>query len=490
MPAAKIYLRYLLVALVAMGVGGVLAATLWLKLSPSGQALRAALAERTGQEWIRYTLRRLEGHNKLEWVAHPVLHHLQQQLEREPPPDLPTLGKGQQSSPLPAVPGMFTEEVEVATPEQLQRALRDAQPGTRIWIQPGTYVLKRKLQLGHGGESGKPIVLGARVPGTVWLAFSQPEGIVVDKPHWVFENLGMRGACARHDQCEHALHVVGAATHTVIRNNTLVDFNAHIKVNGLRGEWPDHGLMAFNTLTNTRARETDKPVVPLDLVAASHWRVEDNLVSHFVKRGGNRISYGMFMKGAGEGGRFERNLVICSLRDVSAPGVRVGLSFGGGGTGGPFCRDGSCATHEHHQGRAVNNIVAHCNDTGIDVNRSTGIELLHNTLVNTSGIATRGTGSRARAQGNVLDGRVVARDGSELIQPHHPALRPAALYRDADALNFEWVNRPAPVPGLELPADDFLGQSRLGTANQSSSRDSIGNSTTRSISAATPGAIR
>ena len=34
-------------------------------------------------------------------------------------------------------------------------------------------------------------------------------------------------------------------------------------------------------------------------------------------------------------------------------------------------------------GLAANNVVAHCNDAGIDVNRSSQIALAHNTLINT-----------------------------------------------------------------------------------------------------------
>jgi hypothetical protein len=456
------YTYYKIGVALAIGIIGAGTAASWLLSRPAGQEVQRAWQQRAPQEWIRYALRRLEGHTKLEFVAHPVLHALQRRLEREPPAALPSLGKGQQATALPQPPGNPLQSVAVATPQQLREALMRVPAGTRIEVQPGVYRFNRSLRVGHKGEPGRPIVLSAAQPGTVWLAFTQAEGIVLDKPHWWIENVGMRGACLRHDDCEHAVHVVGAAAFTVIRNNHLEDFNAHIKVNGLRGDWPDHGLLAFNTLTNTRARETARPVVPFDLVGASHWRVADNLVSHFVKRHGNRVSYGMFMKGGGEGGVFERNLVLCSLRDISAPGVRVGLSFGGGGTGAAFCRDGSCAAHEHHGGLAVNNIVAHCNDSGIDIHRATGMQVLHNTLINTSGLATRGAQAQALAQGNLVEGRMVARDGSRLLKRHNTRTQSQEHHHNGDALELAWKNRPDAIEGPNSITTDFHQNDRQG----------------------------
>ena len=40
----------------------------------------------------------------------------------------------------------------------------------------------------------------------------------------------------------------------------MEDFNAHIKVNGEGGQWPDNGLVQYNTLTNSHPRTTVKTV--------------------------------------------------------------------------------------------------------------------------------------------------------------------------------------------------------------------------------------
>ena len=89
-------------------------------------------------------------------------------------------------------------------------------------------------------------------------------------------------------------------------------------------------------------RDTANPVTPIDLVAASHWTIRGNLITDFIKGGGDRISYGAFAKGAGAHNVFEQNVVVCEAHAARTPGQRVGLSLGGGGTGKPYCRDGRC----------------------------------------------------------------------------------------------------------------------------------------------------
>ena len=282
------------------------------------------------------------------------------------------------------------------------------------------------------------------------------EAIVVNQPYWVFENLTLRGVCVQDSRCEHAFHVVGRARATVLRNNRIEDFNAQIKLNGEDGHWPDDGLVQFNTLIDTRARRTARPVTPVDLVAASGWRLADNLVSGFVKAGGDRISYGLYMKGGGHGGRIERNLVVCSPADISRPGVRVGLSFGGGGTAAENCRDARCEA-EHSGGLMANNVVAHCNDFGIDVFRSSNATVAFNTLVNTAGIDVRRVPASAALIGNVLDGRLRTRDGGQTSTQSNLVTTLPAVMQAPDRLALRWTAAPDPVPAIAAVTDDFCG---------------------------------
>ncbi len=438
-------------ALLFVGLGA------WLGLSASGKTMRAQIAERSPNELVRHLQRRLQGHTRLEAVLRPPLDALQRRLEPEPPQTpLPDLGKGQRREPLPGAPVLpFVQHVD--TPQAIREALLQARPGTDIVVAPGLYPFETRLRLGHDGSEAAPIRLRAERPGTVWFEFAQEEGVLVDRPHWRFENLDIRGVCPRHHDCEHAFHVVGRGHHVVIRNNRLADFNAAVKVNGWDGDWPDHGELSHNTLHNTAPRRTDRPVTMFDLVGANHWHVLDNHVSGFAKEDGNRVAYGLFAKGASEGARFERNLVICSPRDISAPGVRVGISFGGGGTDPGACRDGTCQTHEHRRGLAANNIVAHCNDVGLDVNRAHDIALVHNTLINTAGIGVR-RGASARTLANLSDGGMRARDGSQIVSQDDRALK--ALFDPEAAAVLRWQPR-VPAPRIAAASeDDFFGRRR------------------------------
>src|SRR5690606_25655242 len=281
--------------------------------------------------------RRLQGHPRLERWLLPPLRAVQARVEIEPPAGpWPELGKGQRPEAPALVPGLLQAR-PVDTPQAIREALLQAMPGTQIVVAPGLYAFEQALTLGHDGRDGAPIALRAERPGSVRFEFAQVDGIRVDRPHWVFENLDIRGVCARDDDCEHAFHVVGRGRHALLRNNRISDFNAHIKVNGRDGEWPDAGIAAWNTLSNRAARDTARPVVMFDLVGAHGWQVLDNRVMRFIKAGGNGVSYGLFAKGASEGIRIERNLLVCTPSDISQPGERVGVSIGGGLTDPAVC---------------------------------------------------------------------------------------------------------------------------------------------------------
>ncbi len=416
---------------------------------------------RRPSELIRYAKTRLQGHDKLEFLFLPVLHAFQRSYER--PVDglkFETFGKGQNDGTTESSAQRPEASRVARTPEEFQAALKEAKPGQVIELAQGIYRFNQKIRIGEAGQPHAPVIVrGAKIGSTI-VEFNAVEGFLVNQPYWTFRDLTIRGVCKSDDDCEHAFHVVGKADHTKLVNNRIEDFNAHIKVNGFNGDWPDHGLLSQTTLTNTRPRMTLRSVTPFDLVGASFWRVTDNLVSNFVKGEGNKVSFGVFMKGASEGGRIERNLVICSLSNISQPGVRVGISFGGGGTDPSLCRDGSCRQFEHSAGLAANNIVAHCNDSGLDINRSSQITLGHNTLINTSGIDARRGPADGRVYGNLYEGSVRARDGSTLKSSMDRAMNASAVFESPDEMILKWRDAPENIPSLRGLVSDFCGQLR------------------------------
>lgn len=358
----------------------------------------------------------------------------------------------------------------VATSDEVRQAIATAAPGDVITLLPGRYRFSKvPLNVSRAGSEKANIVLRAEQAGTVDIELELVEGFNVSAPYWRFENLAIRGVCKEHKWCEHAFHVSGAASHFASVNNTIVDFNAHFKINGAGGAFPDYGRIEGNTLRNDSVRATSNPVTPVDLVAASNWTVRRNVISDFIKGGGDRISYGGFAKGGGSANVFEQNVVLCESRLRGAPGQRVGLSLGGGATGKPFCRDRKCIT-EQDQGIVRSNLIASCSDDGIYLNNAAASKVMHNTLVDTGGVQVRFAGSSADIEGNLVDGDIRSRDGAlmrlqeNLTTPiamlytgYHPQRR---LFADAQAFDFRWKQEPPRRQGAGALTPDLCGATR------------------------------
>ena len=428
---------------------------------------------------------RATGHNPTIEAIGRGLHGALYALDRGGAADagpvlVPPLSLGFQASA--AATGTGGRDILVDSPEQLRAAVKAAVPGDVITLMPGLYTIRGNVKVdGAGGTEGAPIVVRARQAGQVQLELNAQEGFIVSRPWWRFENLEIKGVCAEHQYCEHAFHVVGKAAHFAAVNNRIVDFNAHFKINGDEGAFPDAGLIESNTLTNTEVRRTKNPVTPIDLVAASDWVARRNIISDFIKKEGNRVSYGGFFKGGGMRNQFDQNLVICEQRLRGLPGQRVGLSLGGGGTGQPYCRDGKCIT-EQEESVLSNNLVLSCSDDGFYINSAARSKVLHNTLVDTGGISVRFSSSSADVQGNLVDGAVRSRDGGVLrvddsadtatawlYAGRHP-LR--SLFRDSQAFDFGWRgDAPRRRQGSSVPARDLCGAARPASARYGAFED-------------------
>lgn len=315
----------------------------------------------------------------------------------------------------------LAREVPVASASALKAAIADARPGDVLVLAPGTYRTTGESCSAHGTAS-EPIVVKSASPLAAKLQLDSLEGFRVTGAHWHFEGLDITGVCQRDDDCEHAFHVTGGAVGFVLRDSRVLDFNAQLKVNAVQTAdgWsiPHGGLVERNELADSHARATSHPVTKLNIDTGDNWVVRANYLHDAHKAGGDNVSYAAFMKSGGRNGTFERNLVICSRTDTTG-GVRIGLSFGGGGTGAQFCAPAFSAAVpcdlEHSGGTMKNNIIVNCSDVGIYLNKAKDSKLLFNTLVATSGIDFRFASSSGEADGNVLAGKIRARDGASFV---------------------------------------------------------------------------
>jgi parallel beta-helix repeat protein len=315
---------------------------------------------------------------------------------------------------------MKLRTIYVNSTKELLSAIKNALPGDDIIIAAGIYRIKqRQIYLQTMGTGELPIRLRAVTFGEVQLELDTLEGLVMTGDYWLIENLKIKGVCAVDQQCEHAIHIVGAQ-HLIVRNNELVNFNSTVKANTGRKKnrryYPDNILFEHNNIYNEHSRQTNTSVTLLDVVAGSNWVVRKNFIANNSKHGSDYVSYGLFLKGNGENGLIEKNIVDCEWSLPDDGHVRIGISIGGGGTGEQYCRGGSCPV-EYSDGVIENNLVVNCSqDVGIYLNKASKTTVIHNTLLNSLGLDVRFPESSATVINNVVSGKIRARDDGIIIK--------------------------------------------------------------------------
>ena len=387
----------------------------------AGMIAAVYLVERVGfppRLWAPYIEKRTSGHNPTIVGAGEMVGRFLRTNDRGVTltPQIGPLRIGAQPTAMPSGASISSAAtiIIVKSAAEALSAISHANPGDVITFEPGKYRFTEKyISVNRPGSAGAPIVVRAAQPETVILEFAMVEGFLVSAPHWIFENLTIVGSCESHYHCEHAFHVVGKADHFVARNNMVIDFNSHFKINAMDDISPDSGLIEGNTLTNRSIRESGNPVNVVDLVGANNWIIRKNLITDFFKGGGNRTSFGGFAKGGGHQNMFENNIVLCEFHLHSPGAISIGLSLGGGGTDPAFCRDRKCVT-EQDNSTIRGNLVAGCSDDGIYINKAATSKILHNTLIDTGGISVRYAASSVDVEGNLVDGKIRARDDAVL----------------------------------------------------------------------------
>jgi hypothetical protein len=290
----------------------------------------------------------------------------------------------------------------------LAHAIGSANPGDTIVLAPGDYLMGgNTTNITRGGTADHPIVMRAERSGTARIRSNTVELFKLFAPYWTFEGIDFEGT----DGTFHAFHIVGGAQHVTIRGNRMHNFHAAIKGNFEGGKDPSDIVVERNVIFNDAARKTDEPVTPVDVVHGQRWVLRDNFIADFAKAGGDETSYGAFLKGGSADGIFERNLVICEWHHTG--GLRVGLSFGGGGSPPEYWTKNR---EEHSRGIMRNNIILNCpNAEGIYINRSGNAKIYNNTIYNAFGILARfpATGP-SDVRNNIISGAVTTRAGGRL----------------------------------------------------------------------------
>jgi hypothetical protein len=422
---------------------------------------------RAPREWAPYLDRRADQHRAIIVDSTALVTsylRVADQLDRTATPNPPPgIGAAVERSGSPR--GRLKPVLNQA---DLRAAINNAEPGDVIQLMSGRHVfVDRQISVNKPGTASAPITVRAARLGDVTIEANQTVVFKLFAPHWRFENLVIRGTCAEDRYCEHAFHVTADARFTNIRNNRLEDWNAAIKINGEGGKFPDEGLIEGNTMTMSRPRDTQAPVTPVDLVAASNWRVSQNFIADFARTDTRKPTYGGFFKGAGENNVFERNVIFCEWKLPRGPDQRVGLSLGGGGTGAEYMRVRS--DFEQTGGVIRDNLIAFCSDVGVYVNKATRSVIEHNTIIDTAGIDVRFPESSADVVANLVDGVIRTRDGGVARQRdneigpllglfigYHPV---RALFRDPAAWDLTWANKPS-APGVGRGRADLCGTPR------------------------------
>ncbi|GAB3676050.1 right-handed parallel beta-helix repeat-containing protein [Salinisphaera aquimarina] len=143
----------------------------------------------------------------------------------------------------------------------------------------------------------------------------------------------------------------------------------------------------------------------IDIVGAVAWDIRNNRLEHIRKANG-RAAYAIFAKGNSQDVVIENNVV----RNSS-----VGLSFGGGGTGAKFFRNGD-TRYETRRGVIRNNLVYGTDDVGIYLNKARDFEVYGNIVIDTGkdtgSITARYPESRGHIRDNRVSARILLRDGA------------------------------------------------------------------------------
>lgn len=314
-------------------------------------------------------------------------------------------------------PPAHARDIKVRTYRELRDACTQARPGDIITLAPGVYRITGASRIsidkrpgpitvrGATGKAGDVIIEGAGQDNpTVPMVFD-----LTDSPRWTFENFTTRSTYY------HGFKFNGASTDCLVRRVVMRDHGE----GGIKGTFrtdaqPDRLRVENCDIGWSRATGGTRDVVEgIDGVAGNDWVITGCRFVN-VQKGGNP-AYGVFTKGNASNTVIERSRFENCF---------IGASFGGGGTGPAFFRDGD-RQFEHRGGIIRNNVFVRCTDAAIYLNKARDAKIYHNTLFGCAlTIQLRYPESSARVCNNLVlpasgasDEPIVrVRDGATLLQ--------------------------------------------------------------------------
>ncbi|HET7312759.1 right-handed parallel beta-helix repeat-containing protein [Salinisphaera sp.] len=334
-------------------------------------------------------------------------------------------------------PAASSSHVTVSSLAGLQTAINNAHAGETIILEPGVYHQSRAIRI-----QGKHdlTISGA----TQNYADTVIRGPGMDEPSLqvnvrlnnaddiTLENLTLR------DSYYHGVQINNDSDRFTADNvRTLDNGESGFKVTSPTNAsgpaaYSDRGTIenCWIGFTTTGQRSV---VEGVDIVAGNGWHLLGNHFVNILSADGGP-AYAAFAKGNAHNPVFADNKVENSF---------IGLSFGGGGTGDVYFRNGD-TRYETRGGVMRNNVIHDTDDAGIYLNKARGFLIQGNTVLrngpHTGAIESRFRQSSGMIRGNRVSGPIKMRDGG------------TAILRDNQR-----ITRDAPAPDPDLGRGEAPG---------------------------------
>jgi len=278
-------------------------------------------------------------------------------------------------------------KVSVSNQTEFLQALSNAQPGDYIEVNDGTYTfVGSNIRINVPGLVNRPIFLKAKNKHQARINFCNVEGFLVSVSDWIIEDFHIQGSCNDGSNNEHAFHLVGGSSRTVVRGNKIVNFMSHIKTNcNISGNnfVCSSGIKIIgNRFFNTINMPGSSPFNVINIDGTNDIEVRDNLLHDFTSANSGKSATGIYPKMHSDRFLIENNMVVC-LKNSTNPNTMRGINVGDSLDGNIYCKDQKCTSYN---GIIRNNIILNCqgggNSFGLGIINQDQTKYLHNTIIN------------------------------------------------------------------------------------------------------------